>query len=538
MIHQLTFGQCLQELLFIRGWSAAQLAKVLNIDASYVRRWVRGDRTPALHTSYINDITEAICDGLDREYRKATKAALTTLLDQSEADAPMGAATLRDRVQHHLHEAQIYTLSLDTTARKNRKPTEGQSVVSQLLEITQVTLRKPNHQPTLHTFPPTHTRELEQLPSVLTNREAILSAAITLLKHAVQNQDTAPDKQIYLTFQSERDYFDGYPELYHEWQQAIIHALRLGWCIHHLCRLNKNVERSLQLVNQILAWTNYSGSYHLYYFTKYGIDFPAQEIILIKGSGAITGYATDQFKEMDAGLYLNETNAVHVIEKYVEQMLRNTEPLIHILSQNDYFELNVTKDRKPGSHCMCMHDLSYLTVPPEIMKKYMSLSISDENERRVHWWRIEDTVKSFYRDIQRYPMRHIYPMRAIEMLVTTGEYDRNPYFRPTREDIQAHLLYLTELLHNYDQFEIALIDDHTYNLIHRTQFDIKGNHTVAIGVLPRSDARPKVELIAITEGTIVRAFQDYFDDIWERINPIYRDKQFVSSWIKDKLALL
>ncbi|MNE38804.1 hypothetical protein D3C80_1327160 [compost metagenome] len=219
-------------------------------------------------------------------------------------------------------------------------------------------------------------------------------------------------------------------------------------------------------------------------------------------------------------------------------MLRNTEPLIHILSQNDYFELNVAKDRKSGTHYMCMHDLSYLTVPPEIMAKYMRLSIPNKKERQIHWWRIEDTVKSFNRDIQRYPMRHIYPMRAIEALVTTGQYDRNPYFRPSREDIHAHLLYLAELLQTFDQFEIALIDDPKYDLIHRAQFDIKGNHTVAIGAMPRSDSNPKVELIAITEGTIVRAFQDYFDDLWERINPIYREKPFVISWIKDKLALL
>lgn len=532
-----TFGQCLQELLLIRGWSAAQLAKVLNIDASYVRRWVRGDRTPALHTSYIHDITTAICDGLDRDYRKATKAALITLLKQSEAKALMKTAALSDRVQHYLHEAQVYTLSLDSNARKNRRPTEPPSVVSQLLEITQQT---PGHQPALQISPPTYILESEPLPPVLKSRGAILSAAISLLKHALQTQntDTDHDKQIYLTFQSERDYFDGYPELYHEWQQTIIEALRLGWCVHHLCRLSKNVGRSLQLVNQILAWTNYSGSYHLYYFNKYGIDDPAQEIILIKGIGAIMGYATNQFKEMDAGLLLDEKSALHVIEKHLEQMLRNTEPLIHILNQNDYFELNVTKDRKSGSHYMCMHDLSYLTVPPEIMKKYMSLSVTDKKERQVHWWRIEDTLKSFYRDIQRYPMRHIYPMRAIEALVTTGKYDRNPYFRPTRQDIQAHLLYLTELLHHYDQFEIALIDDHKYDLIHRAQFDIKGNHTVAIGAMPRTDTDQKVELIAITEGTIVRAFQDYFDNIWERINPIYRDKPFIISWIKDKLALL
>lgn len=526
------FGQSLQELLLIRGWSAARLAKTLNIDASYVRRWIQGNRTPALHTSYIDNIAEALCDGLDRDYKKATRAALFILLGMTDESLDE-ATTLQNRVRQFLHESQVYTLTLDSVSRKNRKQTEAQAVVSKLLEITH---REPKglspNQTSMKVSATTH------IPPVLPHKEAILSAAITMLKSALQDQEAGNERAIYLTFQSELDYFDGYPELHHEWQQTIIQALRLGWSVSHLCRLNKNVERSLQLVNQILAWTNYSGAYTLYYFNKYGIDYPAQEIILIKRKGAIMGYATEQYKEVDAGLYLNEIGAVRVIEKYVEQMLHNTEPLIHILSQNDYFELNVSKDRKPGSHYMCAHDLSYLTVPLETMEMYMRLSIPDEHERLIHWKRIEDTVQSFYRDIQHFQMRHIYPMKAIEELVRTEKYVQNPYFRPTREDIKVHLLYLIELIQTYDRFEIALIDDHKYDLIHRAQFDIKGDHTVAIGVNPRNDIHPKVELIAIKEGTIVNAFQEYFNDIWEQINPIYRDKESIISWIKDKLVLL
>lgn len=532
MIHTMKFGQSLQELLLLRGWSAAQLAKILNIDASYVRRWIQGNRTPALHTSYIDNIAEALCDGLDREYKKATRTALLILLGETEESLDE-AATLQNKVRHFLRESLVYTLSLDSESRKNRKQSEAQAVVSKFLEITH---REPS------SLSPDQTAmrvsATNHIPSVLPQKEAILSAAITLLKSALQNSEAGNEKAIYLTFQSELDYFDGYPELHHEWQQTIIQALRSGWSVHHLCRLNKNVERSLQLVNQILAWTNYSGAYNLYYFNKYGIDYPAQEIILIRGNGVIMSYATEKYKEIDAGLYLYERGAVRVIEKYVEQMLHNTEPLIHILSQNDYFELNVSKDRKPGNHYMCAHDLSYLTVPLESMERYVRLSIPDEDERLIHWKRIEDTAQSFYRDIQHFQMRHIYPMRAIDELIRTKKYYQNPYFHPTREDIKVHLLHLIKLIQTYERFEIALIDDHKYNLIHRAQFDIKGDHTVAVGINARNDIHPKVELIAIKEGTIVNAFQEYFNDIWEQINPIYRDKESVISWLKDKLVLL
>lgn len=66
MIQKETFGVQLKELLTIRGWSAAQLAKALNIDASYVRRWIRGNRTPALNSNYVDQIADALCNGLTK----------------------------------------------------------------------------------------------------------------------------------------------------------------------------------------------------------------------------------------------------------------------------------------------------------------------------------------------------------------------------------------------------------------------------------------------------------------------------------------
>lgn len=534
MIQKLKLGDCLKELLQIRGWSAAQLAKTLNIDASYVRRWIQGNRTPALNSSYIDSIVEALCDGLDKDYKQVTRTAILIFIDKSEG--PMDEEMPLDaRVKRLLHEAQVYTLSLDIESRKSRKPADSQTVVSELLEITR---RESLIIPPPQAVEWVHTLKMEQIPKVISTRETLLAAAITMLKKALYDGDSTLAGEIILTFQSEKEYFEGYPELHRDWQQTIIHALSLGWSVRHLCKLNKNVQRSLRLVNQILEWTNYSGAYSLYYFDKYGIDYPPYEIILVKGKGAIMGFATDNYKEIDAGLYLDEIGAVRIIENFVGQMFHNAEPLIHILSQNEYFDLNATKDRKSGNHLMCMHDLSYLTVPLPVMERYLLISIPEEKERRIHWRRIEDTIHSFYRDIRHYKMRHIYPMRAIEELVRTGQYHMNVYYRPTPEDIKAHLLHLIELLQTYDRFEIALVDENKYELINKAQYDIKGDHTIAIGIMPKYTTDHKVELISITEGTIVSAFQEYFDDMWERINPIYRDKEAVISWIREKLAIL
>jgi hypothetical protein len=182
-----------------------------------------------------------------------------------------------------------------------------------------------------------------------------------------------------------------------------------------------------------------------------------------------------------------------------------------------------------------MHDLSFLTVPFEVIENYLLISIPDEKERAVHLSRIKESMLSFQRDIENCAMRHIYPMQAIERLVMTGSYQKNFYFRPTREDVVQHIEHLIRLLQTYERFEIALIGDNQMDLLNWTEWDIKGDHTVMIGIMQKNAASAKVELLAVTEGTMVSAFQVYFDDLWDRINPIHRDKEFIITWLKSLL---
>jgi transcriptional regulator with XRE-family HTH domain len=523
------FGDCLSEFLAIRGWSAAQFAHILRIDASYVRRWIRGDRTPSLNSGHIDQIAEALCEGLDKSYKRAAKAAFEQAVAEME-DSSGPKRSLHESVRQLLRDAQIASLSMDKNMRRVNKPADRQSPIADLLDHRGRSASRPAAAPgarpnVLGTVP---------FPKVVNGRKSLLEAVVAILKNVLED-DTSEARVIYLTFQSERDTFDGYPELHQIWHETVIEALNRGWTIHHLCRLSKNVQRSFRLVHQLMDWTNYPGSYNLYYFDKYGIQTPPMEIILVQGKGALLGFATDNHKDIDAALYLDHSKEVQVIEKYTEQLFSNVEPLVQILDLEQFFELNPVKDRKSGDHLLCMHDLSFLTVPFEVMENYLLISIPDEKDRAVHLGRIKESMLSFQRDIEHCSMRHIYPMQAIERLVKTGNYQKNFYFRPTRESVVQHIKHLIRLLQTYERFEIALVGDNQLDLLNRTEWDIKGNHTVTIGIMPRDPASSKVELLAVMEGTMVSAFQVYFDDLWDRINPIHRDKEFVISWLKGLL---
>lgn len=522
------FGECLMGLLAARGWSAAKLAGLLGIDASYLRRWLRGERTPALHSSYVEQITNALCEGLDKEYKKSARAALQEFIEKAGAQIDV---SIHASVQELLQNAQIHSLSLDSESRKVHKAQDGPRHSAELLKnfgrnAASYTAIKDDQSKSF---------TMLKIPKAIQGREAFLKSAISMLKQALAEESiSAEGGELLMTFQSERDYFDGYSDLQHHWNQTIIQALAKGWTVKHVCRLTKNVERSFRLVNQIMDWTNYNGSYSLYYFNKYGVNNPPIEMILIKGKAALLGVAAGHHREVGAGLYVSGSEA-YVLEQYAEQLFEEAEPLLKFLNPEEYFELNPEKDRKGGNQLLYMQDLSFLTLPYDVMDKYLHISIPNEQERSVHLNRIADSLQFFYRDIQQYKMQHIYPMRVIEQLVQQRAYAANYYFRPSVEDIVGHIEHLIELLQTYDKFEIALVDENQSDLLNHAEWDIKGNHTLTIGIMPRLESDTRVELLAITEGTLISAFQLHFEQLWERINPIHRDKAFIIAWLRERL---
>lgn len=526
------FGDCLNEMLQLRGWSAAKLAKALNIDSSYVRRWVRGERTPALNSNYLQQIAGALNEGLDKAYKKSTKDAFVKgVEDLGSGVEGTEALSFHDRLVHILQQSQIYSLGMDHEARKSSKPVERQSYVMDLLD----NVHRQATSPILSNIQGSAAFQIGQIPASIQGRDKVLAAAISMIQEAMNDKEPKADREIFLTFQSEREYFDGYPEIYGHWQHTIIEALRAGWNIKQICKLNRNLERSLKLVNQIMEWTNYRGKYELFYVNKYGIYHPPFEIFLIKGKCALLCFATENNNAIDAALYISDAQSVLVIERFTEQMFYNVEPLVRNLDLEQYFELNSAADRKAGHHLLCYHDLNFLTVPYETMRKYIRISIPNEAENTIHMKRITASYQSFERDIQKFKICHIYPMRAFEHLVLTGQHLNNVYFRPEPADVTDHIQHIILLLRTYEGFEIALVSDNQMDLLNQAQWEIKGDHTIMIGVMPKNENDTSVKLLTIAEGTIVGAFQEYYWDLWDRINPITRDKASVITWLEQLL---
>ena len=70
MNNKIEFSNCINNFLLLREWSASKLAKEINIDSSYLRKWVRGERVPSLKSDYIQQIAISISFGLESPSKK------------------------------------------------------------------------------------------------------------------------------------------------------------------------------------------------------------------------------------------------------------------------------------------------------------------------------------------------------------------------------------------------------------------------------------------------------------------------------------
>jgi transcriptional regulator with XRE-family HTH domain len=76
------FGRCLIELLTVKGWSAARLSREINLDPSYIRKWIKGERVPPIKSDYIEQIVDNLCSFCSNSagnYKKDYLAALDNM---------------------------------------------------------------------------------------------------------------------------------------------------------------------------------------------------------------------------------------------------------------------------------------------------------------------------------------------------------------------------------------------------------------------------------------------------------------------------
>jgi len=95
-------------------------------------------------------------------------------------------------------------------------------------------------------------------------------------------------------------------------------------------------------------------------------------------------------------------------------------------------------------------------------------------------------------------------------------------------DIICIIQNIIEFIGKYNNYQVAIVFEATNNFIKdcKYNFIIKERHGVYINVFETTVKTSEVRL-GINEPIVIKAFIEYFNSIWDRISPIYKDKKEV-----------
>jgi hypothetical protein len=507
-MEQERFGDVLKAL--IAGAPVRELAKAIDVDFSQVYRWMRNERIPHLNTDHVGKIASHL-----------------------HLDA---------RAQQRLTQAQVYSLShaQPGPTRKRSSPSRSE-VVGRFMEETYNRLEPARSSRAVAR------RQIPgmELPTTLRDCNAIVAMATDLIAHAPPDPN---NPTIVISTQGE-DIFAGLAssrELEQKWRHALQVALRHGWKIEHLWRLDRNIARSLQIVQSILEFVE-TGGYFPRYSDRYTLLRHPYDMVIIPGHAAILLLATNNSASADRAIVLTEPAQIALMSEHYRQLRQDSKPLFRTFvgeAQEVQFTLAmVESEAKPGGRLSAMDGLSALTHPPSWNSRYALVGrnaqhsgIVSDADIPLYIHTLKRRVAAFEANIQVYDYLDICPMRAIHELTVDGRI--HPHLplvdlvNPLERRLE-HIERLIFMLQHYEHYYLALLDASEERALHKKpSYLITGEgHVFITGVSYDVPDKPTNMQVEITEATIASAFREYFFETWERIAPPNKRKASVIEWL-------
>lgn len=532
-----------------RRWTPTALADELRVDATLVRRWLRGVSVPPLSRPYVARIADILA--LSADERRRLEMALMTA-----HGSPEHAATSRAR------ETGTTAVGRLTTSLTNfEQPSEAAAGFA----------------PTVSSL--SDTGDLPKSGEVIRDPSQVIWVCIQLFLAAAakpqkklrkesrnhpQSTEQLASGTIYLTYHGAQSLV-GAEQMSLWWTQALCAALEEGWGLWHALRLDRtNPSRTIEIVESMLAYLVLSNG-HIPYYRYDPLDVP-YDIVLVPGIGAVICFATQSSSQVDSALFVSEPEQLALLEAHVRLLCASSTPLlrriVHAADAKDrpFTQALAEIEQYAGGLDIVKPDgLGALTRPPSFYNE-QSIFMRDlsPEARRTRIAHMSARWKAFERHAHDYPYRVICTKRAVLRYARTRVLARDDtdlawtgkaQVWPSWQDVREHLKRAVQILEDRTlRYELALLDDDEADLIGTSQWEVAGDHRVLLEIFPKkvgdrpdekAEATDLKEVdLEIAEPTIVRAFRDYFNQLWNQIRPSNRDKDENVKWLQRRIAEL
>ncbi|MDF2986052.1 MAG: helix-turn-helix transcriptional regulator [Eubacterium sp.] len=519
MATNIKFGECLKLLISSLDISINRLAKAINVDNSLVNRWIHGKRVPSYNTLYIDRISEYLSKNV---HNTIQLEHLNNVLLEVCRDTG-AVADLQEKIRITLKESQGYSFECKKAERKESK-----------IHMTNMEEGLSN------------AVALSSKDKIILGINNILSAAISLLETAVC-QAQQKEKTIYITLNSDMDLHTLPYNKLARFKELLLSTINHGWEVVFLLRLTNNTARTLKLINFILPFMK-TGRLNLYYFKKYGVFATERELCIISGVGALSCFSTLPTSEISCAFYLESKAAVNILKDYFNILLTNhAKQLVKHYSQDmnsDYYSLLAESEENIGTRYVYNYGLNRFFLPEKLYKKLMGRKNVPSEAMQMSLKYHNRQINAIISNIQNYKHKEIYPVDSIKKLISHRQlylytYSGIEIVELKVKEIIEILQNIITILQKYSNYNIAFLsqDGDSTLIINDLYCTVKERHSVQFEAFKPPIGKHQVRL-SIEEPMLVRAFEEYFCDLWDHIAPLNKDKGDVISWLQNQINLL
>ncbi len=516
----ISFGQCLKYLLSALDLSMSRLSKAINVDNSLVNRWINEKRIPACDTRYIENIAEFLEKNIYNSYQINSINELYLSYHNSQ-----DTLSMVDKIKKMLYEAQGYSLEKNKKTKKENASTQN---IYTPVEIN-----------TNFVFEGSESPVTER---IVQGTENILLTSLDFLEYTL-SYNNIKDNVLYITYNN-YDINGIAKDIAKKIYDYLYKLIEKGWKVIFIIKLDTNINRIISLVDYSLPLSK-TGKVNFFYYYKHDLFTTEREIFIATDVASLTCFPSKPNSLVDWAFYLKNPISVAIYSNYIKAILKShTKEIANYYNstmQNKYTEFITQVIEYDNMQYSYNYGLNMVLIPMHLYERFLKrLRLPDEaihitllHLDRMYTGTINNLKKNKYYNISY--ASHINEMvenHKSTVFTHLGNYVVDLEY----DEIVECINYIADFINKYENYQLAVLhhnlDD--FSELSKCIYVIKERKAVLLNLFESSTENNFTKL-SITEPTIVKAFEEHFTSLWEKISPIDKDKNEITNWLTSRL---
>ncbi len=322
------------------------------------------------------------------------------------------------------------------------------------------------------------------------------------------------------------------------WEEKYLEIIRKGT---HITIIHSVNRQSKSLLHTLIQWLplHMTGNTSPYYYPKYATLPLKRFISIIRDKAVLTSTSVEGFSKTLYTYFYFDTITIHQHQNIFDSIFSECRPLLENFSSDQTIKLfeNILKAERKHENSFFYNKMPFFSVLSKDTFNNILMENNFDKKKLETFISYYNTLNElFHKNIKKNYYRYIYDLSALEQIVTSEVSINREISLLTGFQINVsvnhfreHIHHIICLLEENQNFEIALISEPPIASFKGISLWIKEN-TITIATKEGDSNLSSL----ISEPTVVNAFYQYYDNYWDSIPLVQRNKD----WVKKRLLEL